>query len=90
MTCQVTDLLPREHFKNNTDETPAVEVVTGGQIHRRRLQDEETEVRGQPPSDSQSLNFLIHQGLSLLVGGLDRVGLRVAFIRVCVYNEGWF
>lgn len=42
MTCQVSDLLPREHFKNNTDEKPTVEVVTGGQIQRRRLQDEET------------------------------------------------
>lgn len=90
MTCQVTDLLPREHFKNNTDEKPAVEVVTGSQIHRRRLQDEETEVRGQPPADSQSLNFLTRQGLSLLVGGLDRMELQVAFIRFCVYNKGWF
>lgn len=28
MTCQVSDLLSREHFKNNTDEEPTVEVAT--------------------------------------------------------------
>lgn len=25
MTCQVSDLVPRERFKNNTDEKPTVE-----------------------------------------------------------------